>query len=96
MCREIEGALLIIAAADHRFDFTGLIVDNDDGCGWAVGIGEILINCLLRGLLEVEVECCADAQTALERTPSAEMVYELLTNPGSEVRRLGVDRWRDD
>ena len=89
----LNGRVRVVAPADHRAHLAGLVVDRDDGRGRARWVGQVLVDRVLGRVLEVEVERRVDLQPALERLAGAELVDELLADPGREVRRLRSAPW---
>ena len=89
---EVERARRVVAPADHRAHLAALVVDGDHGGRRPGGVGQVLVDRLLGRRLELEVERRVHLEPALERLAGAELVDQLLADPGREVRRLGPHR----
>ena len=89
---EVELALAVVAAADHREDRAAVRVDRDERGRRAVGFGSHFCDRLLRELLEAEVDRRLDAEAAAVHDRRADTVVEqLLLDVVGEVRRLALD-----
>ena len=93
--REVERQLLVVVAADHRPDLAGVVVDRDQRGARAVPVGQPGVDRLVGGVLQLAVDRGPDAQAALEGLPrallaAAELVHDLLLDPGREVRVVAV------
>ena len=84
---QVELALAVVVAADHRLDRAVARVDRDERGRRAVGFRQPLRDRVARRLLELEVDRRRDPQTAAEHLAGAVLVDQLLLDVVDEVLR---------
>ena len=82
---EVELALAVVVAADHRLDGAVARIDRDERGGRAVRVRQPLRDRVARGLLELEVDRRPHLQAAAEDLRRAVLVDQLLLDVVDEV-----------
>jgi hypothetical protein len=84
---EVELALAVVVAADHRADGAVPWVDRDERGGGPLGVGQPLRDRVARRLLQLQVDRRDDAEPAAEDLGLAVLVDQLLLDVVDEVLR---------